>query len=99
MPKIIFCSSSVIEKLQPLAREFNVSKLVIFANESDRPDIISYHEFITSPRMISTTSFSIPSLDMNKTLAGIIRTSGTTSQPKSVQLTQTNLLYSIVEFL
>lgn len=99
MPKIIFCSTSVIDKLEPLAKEYNVSKLIIFANESDRRDIISYHDFITSPRIITTTNFSIPSLNMNKTLAAIIRTSGTTSEPKSVQLSQTNLLYSVVEFL
>lgn len=98
-PRIIFSSPTVIDKIVKLARVYHVEKVIIYDEQkSSYDDVITYMEFYNDPDIENVTSFGFEEKDLWDNVAVIIRTSGTTSFPKSVQLTQTNLLCTVLEY-
>lgn len=95
-PKILFVSSSTVDKVQNIVDEITIeNELIIIGGEDARCK--SFASFLSDPDVAETNvnTFECQPQNMADNVAVVLCSSGTTGLPKGVELTQRNLFSNL----
>lgn len=94
-----FCSRISIDTVRKVAKTTDfIKNIIVFGDNWGYDDVISSEKFLNQKKFDETTDFEYLSVNMHETLSIILRTSGTTNLPKSILVTQRNLLLAVLHY-
>ena len=100
-PKIVFASSSTIDRIVNIAKRNSfIKNIMVFGNASNYAHVQNFYSFINDPTIdtnLNTFKSAAHSIATKPTL--ILCSSGTTGLPKGVKLSERNVMVSQAQHL
>lgn len=95
-PKIVFCSSSVLQKILQLLPTHPFIKEIVVLTKSEHPSVTIFSDIIRGATSdTDDESYTPAEINADETIATILCSSGTTGLPKGVMTTHANITFFV----